>query len=81
MIHQRWQEIADEIIDGKEIAHFINGYFHSTQVEEDYGIGYLRVLKMKYPECSDRIDDLMVIPCIGVYITHWFLERSGAICR
>jgi len=81
MIRQEWQEIADAIIDGKEITHFINGYFHSTQVENDYGSGYLRDLMMKYPEYSDQINDLMVIPCIGVYITHWFLEKSGAICR
>lgn len=80
-MHQLWQEIADKIIDGNEIAYFINGYFRSTRVENDYGMGYLRELRMKYPEYSDQINDLMVIPCIGVYITHWFLDKSGAICR
>jgi hypothetical protein len=80
-IYQSWQNIADKIIDGNEIARFINGYYLSTQLEEDYGIGYLRELKRNHPEFSDQINRLMVMPGIGAYITHWFLESGGAICR
>ena len=81
MIHAEWQEIAGTIIDGGEVTRFLNGYFQSTREENDYGIGYLLELRVKYPEYSDRLDHLIAIPCIGVYVTHWFLEKGGAISR
>ncbi len=81
MIHAEWQDIAGIIIDGDEVARFLNGYLHSTREENEYGIEYLHELMVKYPEYSDRLVPLMSIPCIGVYITHWFLEKGGAICR
>lgn len=80
-MHAEWQELTDTIIDRDEISRFLTGYFLCTQPEHEYGIGYLRELQVKYPEYSDQLNHLIAIPCIGVYITHWFLEKGGAICR
>jgi hypothetical protein len=80
-MHEGWQEIADTIIDTNEISRFLNGYFQSTRTEEEYGRGYLWNLLENYPEYSVQINSLMVMAGIGSYVTHWFLEKGGAICR
>lgn len=76
-----WHTLAEQLLDKHEISRVVHGYFNETAGEEEYGTRYLKELRKTYPEHADRINRLLAVPGIGAYITHWFLERGGALCR
>ena len=81
MIVKDWHALADQLLDDHEINCVVHRYFNETTDEEEFGKKYLEQLKKAYPAQADRINRLLVIPGIGVYITHWFLDRAGALCK
>lgn len=80
VVYPEWEHLAD-IIDENDISRFLDGFFRSARTEEEFGRWYLQELRMKYPEYSNHINGLIIMPGIGAYVTHWFLEQGGALCR
>lgn len=78
---KEWQEISGICTGDAEIAGFVSEYFRDTRTEEEFGLAYLRILSIKHPDYSDRIHLLMRRHGAGAYITHWFLEKAGVVCR